>query len=128
MVTYILGNGERSFTRWGIYQEPVWVHGATVVAPAGNTALVTRTVTAGKTLGILGWIISAGEANDFNLTITSGGVTTTYLIAGQASTVVVILPSALISGLPVGSVITINNITAGGAGILYRADLLYDEQ
>lgn len=123
----IYGGTDYSFSRWGTLTEPYWVHGATFIAPPANTNLVSKTVSAGKTGRVFGVIIAAGEINDFVYAVTIGGATTIGLIAGQVSTFVIVLPSAFISGIPAGTIITVRNVTAGGIGINYRADILYDE-
>jgi hypothetical protein len=116
--------------RWGRDITPTWVHAAEVTAPAPGTALVSKTVTAGKAGYIYGFFISAGEANDFKINWTSGAAAYSRRIvfAGKGSLQYVDL-IALNEGLPAdeGSSITITNVNAGGAGIIYQAALLYAE-
>jgi hypothetical protein len=116
--------------RWGKNVTPFWVLGSELTAPAANTALVSRTVTTGKTGFVYGLIITAGEANDFKLNWTSGGTARSvrFMLASRGS-VVLISPIALNEGLPAdgGSSITITNINAGSSGIVYQAALLYAE-
>ena len=52
---------------------PAWVYGSEVTAPAAGTALVSRSVSSGRSGYIYGFIITAGEANDFKLSWVSGG-------------------------------------------------------
>jgi hypothetical protein len=116
--------------RWGRNVAPTWVHAAEVTAPAAGTALVSKTVTTGKAGYIYGFFISAQEANDFKINWTSGA--TTYsrriVLASKGSLQYVDL-IALNEGLPAdaGSSITITNVNAGSAGIVYQAALLYAE-
>jgi hypothetical protein len=116
--------------RWGKDVTPFWVLGSELTAPAANTALVSQTVTSGKTGFVYGLIITAGEANDFKLNWTSGGTARSvrFTLASKGS-VVLISPVALNEGLPAdgGSSITITNVNAGSTGIVYQATLLYAE-
>lgn len=116
--------------RWGRDVSPAWVHGGEVTAPAANTALVSKTVSAGKTGYIYGFFISAGEANDFLIKWTSGGTARSIRIVftGKGSLQYVDFV-ALNEGLPAdgGSTISITNVNAGSAEIIYQARLLYAE-
>jgi len=116
--------------RWGRDVTPTWVHGAEVTAPAAGTALVSKTVSAGKQGFVYGFFISAGEANDFYINWTSGG--TSYkrripLPSKGAVQYVDFVP--LNEGLPAdgGTNITITNVNAGSAGVAYQAAILYAE-
>lgn len=116
--------------RWGRDVEPTWIHGSEVVAPAAGTALVSKAVGTGKSGYIYGFFISAGEANDFLINWTSGTVAYSIRIifAGKGSLQYVdILP--LNEGLPAdaGTSISITNVNAGSAGVVYQARLLYAE-
>jgi len=116
--------------RWGRDIEPEWVHGTEVTAPAADTSLVSKTVSAGKEGYIYGFLITAGESNDFLIGWVSGG--TSYSIRidfGGKGTTQDISKIPLNEGLPAdaGTSITIKNVTAGSAGIVYQARLLYAE-
>jgi hypothetical protein len=114
-------------TRWGRDVSPAWVQGGEVTAPPANTALVSWTVPAGKTGFIYGFFISAGEGNDFRVNWTSGGVTYSRRIvfAGKGTLHFVDI-TALNEGLPAdgGTSVTITNVNAGSAGIVYQVALL----
>jgi len=116
--------------RWGRDVEPAWVHAAEVTAPAAGTALVSKTVSTGKSGFIYGFFISAGEANDFKLNWTSGAAAYSRRIvfAGKGSLQYVDF-IALNEGLPAdaGSSVTITNVNAGSTGIIYQAAILYAE-
>jgi len=116
--------------RWGRDVTPTWVHGSEVTAPATNTALVSKTVSSGKSGYIYGFFITAGEANDFLISWTSGGATYSRRIVfgGKGSLQYVdIIP--LNEGLPAdsGTAVSITNVNAGGAGVIYQAAVLYAE-
>jgi hypothetical protein len=116
--------------RWGRNIEPSWVHAAEVTAPTANTALVSKVVGTGKNGYIYGFFISAGEANDFKINWTSGGAAYSIRIPfGGKGAVQYIDIIALNEGLPAdaGSNVTITNVNAGSAGIIYQARLLYLE-
>jgi len=116
--------------RWGRNVAPVWVHGDEVVAPAAGTALVSKTVSTGKSGYIYGFFISAGEANDFKISWTSGG--TAYsrrIVLGGKGTVLYADFVPLNEGLPAdsGTAVSITNVNAGGAGVIYQVAILYAE-
>ena len=116
--------------RWGIDAEPDWVPGTEVTAPAAGTALVSKTVSTGKVGYIYGFFISAGEANDFKINYTSGGAAKSIrVIFSGKGTVQYADLVAMNKGEPAdaGSSITITNVNAGSAGIVYQARLLYAE-
>jgi hypothetical protein len=116
--------------RWGIPTEPFWVHATEQVAPVAATALVTRTVTTGRSGYIFGFFISTQELNNFLINWTSGGVAySKRIIFGGAGSVETIDPIALNDGLLAdsGTDITITNVTAAGAGMTYQANLLVAE-
>ncbi|MEM0457405.1 MAG: hypothetical protein QXI01_06790 [Nitrososphaerota archaeon] len=116
--------------RLGRNVDPVWIHGAEVTAPAANTALVSKIVSTGKVGYIYGFFISAGEANDFKINWTSGGTTYSIRIvfSGKGSLQYIDFIS-INEGAPAdaGSSISITNVNAGSAGIVYQARLLYLE-
>jgi len=116
--------------RWGRDVSPFWVHGSEITAPAAGTALVSRTVTSGKSGYIYGFYISTGEANDFKINWTSGGAAYSIRIVfpGKGSLQYIDF-APLNEGLPAdaGSSITITNVNAGSAGIAYQARILYAE-
>jgi len=116
--------------RWARDVEPEWVHGTEVTAPAAGTSLVSKTVGTGKSGYVYGFLISAGEANDFKLNWTSGGTAYSMRITfGNAGTTQNVSRAALNEGLPAdaGTSVTITNVNAGSAGIVYQARLLYTE-
>jgi hypothetical protein len=110
--------------------EPVWVHGSEITEPAANTALVSKTVSAGKSGYVYGFFISTSEANVFRINWTTGATTYSVRIpvlgVGAVQYVDFV---ALNEGLPAdgGSSITITNVNAGTAGSVYQARLLYAE-
>ena len=116
--------------RWGRNLEPSWSHAAAQVAPGAGTALVTQAVGAGRHGYIYGFFISVGEANDFLLNWTSGGVARSKrIIFGSMGTTECVDAAALNEGLPAdpGTNVTITNVNAAGVGIVYQANLLYGE-
>ena len=118
------------YTRWGRVITPTWVHAAEVVAPLIGSTLVTKAVGVGKSGYIYGFFISSGEANNFLINWTSGGVAKSKRIVFSAlGSVEAIDTVPLNEGLPAdaGTNITITNVTAGGAGVIYQATLLYGE-
>ena len=116
--------------RWGRSVEPEWVHADEVTAPAADTALVSKTVSAGKTGYIYGFFISAGEANDFKINWASGGVAKSIRVPFSGKGVLqyadfIALNEGL--GADAETNITITNVNAGGSGVVYQARLLYAE-
>lgn len=116
--------------RWGRDIEPSWVDGSEVTAPAAGTALVSKTVSAGKSGYIYGFFISAGEGNDFKINWTSGG--TAYskrIVFIGKGTLQYVDFAALNEGKPADAEtsITITNVNNGGAGVIYQASILYAE-
>ncbi len=119
-----------SIVRWGIPAEPTWVYAAQVVAPLAGAVLVNQLVGAGFLGYIFGFLIASQEPNSFLLNWISGGVARSKIIIfGGAGTLEDVNNIALNTGLLAdpGTVITITNINAGGAGIIYQANLLYAE-
>ncbi|MEM1540990.1 MAG: hypothetical protein QXJ07_06415 [Candidatus Bathyarchaeia archaeon] len=116
--------------RWGRDVIPTWVDGGEVTAPAAGTALVSKTVGTGKVGYIYGFFISAGEANDFKVNWVSGAVAKSRRIvfSGKGSLQYVDFV-AFNEGLPAdaGSSVTITNVNAGSAGVIYQAAILYVE-
>ena len=113
--------------RWGRDVSPTWVHASEVTAPVAGTALVSWSVPTGKVGYVYGFFISAGEGNDFKLNWTSG--TTAYsrrVVFSSKGSLHFVDVIALNEGLPAnaGSTITITNVNAGSAGIVYQAALL----
>ena len=120
----------QALIRWGRNVTPTWVIGQEYTAPTANTALVSKTVSTGKTGYIYGFMITAGEANDFKINWTSGA--TSYskrIVFGGKGTVHFVDVIPLNEGLPAnaGTNITITNVNAGGTGIVYQCALLYAE-
>jgi hypothetical protein len=113
--------------RWGRDVTPTWIHGDEVIAPPANTALVSWSVPAGKVGYIYGFFISAGEGNDFKINWTSGGVVySRRIIFPGKGTLHFVDVIALNEGLPAdpGTDVTITNVNAGSAGVVYQATLL----
>ena len=133
MATVIVGIDILSLAkhqRWGRDIAVAWVHAAEVTAPGAGTALVTKAVPAGKTGYIYGFFISAQEANDFLLNWTSGAVAKAKrIIFGSGGSSECVDPTPLNEGLgaDAGTNVTITNITAGGAGMIYQANILFGE-
>lgn len=116
--------------RWGRDVSPFWVHAAEVTAPAAGTALVSKTVSTDKSGYIYGFFISAGEANDFKINWTSGGIAYSIIIPFSGKGSLQYVDSVpLNEGLPAdgGSTVSITNVNAGSAGVVYQARLLYVE-
>jgi hypothetical protein len=117
-------------TRWGRNVEPTWIHGTAQTAPGIGTVLVTQTVTAAMQGFFWGFLITAGEANEFLINWTSGAVARSIRINfGGRGTTEAEDQTAMNEGLPAdaGTVITITNVSAGGVGIVYQARLLFAE-
>jgi hypothetical protein len=116
--------------RWGRDVSPAWIHGDEITAPAANTALVSKTVSTGKSGYVYGFFISAGEANDFKINWTSGGASRSIRIPFASKGAVQYVDFvALNEGMSAdaGSSITITNVNAGSSGIVYQARILYVE-
>jgi hypothetical protein len=116
--------------RWGRNVAPAWIIGSEATAPAANTALVSKTVSTGKTGYIYGFMITAQEANDFKINWTSGGITySKRIVFGGKGTIHFVDVVALNEGLGAGAGtnITITNVNAGGSGIVYQCAILYAE-
>jgi len=116
--------------RWQRNIDISWVHADEQTAPGAGTALVTKTVGAGKTGYIYGFLISTQEANDFKVNWTSGGVAKARrVVFTSGGTVECVDVVALNEGLGADAAtnITITNINAAGAGKIYQASLLYGE-
>lgn len=109
---------------------PAWTYGSETTAPVAGTSLVSKTVSAGKTGYVYGVFISAGEANDFKLTWTSGGASYSIRIpfSGKGA-LQVVFDVPINEGLPAdgGSTISLTNVDAGSAGVVYQAGILYAE-
>jgi len=116
--------------RWGRNVEPSWVHGGEVTAPAAGTALVSKTVSSGKSGYIYGFYISADEGNTFKINWTSGEVAySTRILFPGPGTLHYIDLIPVNEGLPAsgGTTITITNVNAGSTGVVYQAGILYAE-
>jgi hypothetical protein len=116
--------------RFGRDVSPTWVHGDEVTAPVAGTALVSKTVSSGKTGYIYGFFISAGEANDFKISWTSGGMTYSIRIPFGGQGCIHYTDSIALNegmGADAGTSITITNVNAGSSGVIYQARLLYAE-
>lgn len=116
--------------RWGRDAAPAWVHAAEVAAPAAGTVLVTRAVTAARSGYIYGFFISVQEANNFLINWISATVAySKRLVFGAGGVIQDVEGVALNEGLPAdaGTNITITNVTAAAALMVYQANLLYAE-
>ena len=116
--------------RWGIDQEPIWVRGVAVIAPGAGAVLITRAVGAGMVGHIYGFFISTQEANNFLMNWTSGGAAySNRIVFGGLGTTQCVSPISLNGDLPAdaGTNITITNVTAGAAGMIYQCHILYME-
>ena len=110
--------------------KPSWYRAAEVSAPGAGTALITKTVTAGKHGYIYGFLISAQEANDFKINWTNAGnpysIRVVFANKGSTQDTEDIALNGLLSA-DAGTNITITNINVGVVGIIYQAALLYLE-
>ena len=116
--------------RWGRDAEPLWIHADEVTAPAAGTSLVSKTVSSGKIGYIYGFFVSIGEANVIKINWTSDNTDYSIrLLFGSAGSQQYIDFSPLNegSGAKGGTDITITNVNAGGAGIIYQARLFFME-
>jgi hypothetical protein len=112
-------------TRWGVPTEPAWIDGAETTAPSAGTALVSVTVGAGKTGRVFGIHITADEANSFQLAV--GTTVIKRFSLPVAGTIHIVLNTPILDKVPENSTITIKNVSAGSAGKVYQASLLYHE-
>jgi hypothetical protein len=116
--------------RYGREIDPKWTLGSESTAPAGNSALVTKTVSTGKSGYIYGFIISAQEANNFKINWTYSGTTKSMrLVFATEGSLAFTDPTPINESLPAdaGTSITITNVTAGNAGKVYQAMILVGE-
>jgi len=121
---------ELKLNRWGRDVDPEWVHAAEVTAPSAGASLVSKTVGTGKTGYIYGFFISAGEANDFKINWTSGGSSYSIRIPFSGKGALHYIDFAALNeglGADAGTSITITNVNAGSAGVVYQARLFYAE-
>jgi hypothetical protein len=126
----VTGTAISSVIRFGRNVTPTWINGSETTAPAANTALVSKTVTTGKSGYIYGFMITAQEANDFKINWTSGGsAKSKRIVFGGKGTTHFVDVVALNEGLPAdaGTSVTITNVNAGGSGMVYQCALLYAE-
>lgn len=114
-----------SIIRWGIPREPSWVFGNETTEPGAGATLVSKEVSTGKTGRVYGVSICSPEANEFRLY--SGATAKKRYSISAAGTIEIILANPIIDDVSAGTAITIKNVNAGGAGLVYKADLLYDE-
>jgi len=116
--------------RRGRNVEPAWIYGGEVTAPAAGTALVSKTVGTGKVGYVYGIFITAQEANDFKLNWTSGATSYSIrIVFGGGGSLMSTFEIPINEGLPAdaGSTISITNVNAGSAGVVYQAGILYVE-
>ena len=116
--------------RWGRYVEPKWAHGDEVTAPEAGTALVTKSIEAGKNGFIFGFFISTGEANDFKINWTTDGSEKSIRIPIESRGSVHFVDFTPLNegmGADAETDISITNVNAGSAGVVYQARLLYAE-
>jgi len=119
-----------TYTRWGKLIVPGWVYADEVTAPIAGAALVTQTVTTGKTGYIYGAFISAEEGNEFLINWASGGIAKSKrLVFSSLGSFEFIDQVPVNEGLPADATtdVTISVVTAAGAGKIYQANLLYGE-
>jgi len=117
-------------TKWGIPGAPTWNYNVAITAPGAGAVLATHTVAAGVKGYIFGISISVGEANVFLLNWISGGTARSKrIVFGSQGSIVDVEEVAMNAGLlaDTGTAITITNINAGGAGVVYQADVLVGE-
>ena len=114
--------------RWNTNTEPTWTEGTIATAPAAGATLVSKTVSEGKTGTVLGIHISLSDAAGNVFTLQVGGVAVKQFPISGIGEIFIVLGTGVINAQPSGSVITINNTTAGAAATLYQASLLYEEQ
>lgn len=116
--------------RWNRNVDPEWVHAVEQTAPGAGTVLVSRTVGAGVTGFLYGFFISAGESNDFLINWTSGAVARSIRIVFPTKGSVESIDVSPVNeglGADAGTTVTITNVNAAGAGIIYQARLFYTE-
>ena len=111
--------------RWGVTREPAWIDGSEQTAPEANTKLVSKTVSADKVGRVFGVHITAGEANAFRLM--KGATVVKRFDISARGTIHIVLNTPLLDGVSAGTEISIQNVDAGGSGIVYQASILYDE-
>lgn len=125
IVTSILNSDSMKTLRWSVPREPGWVEGSETTAPAANTVLVSKTVTTAMTGRVFGVHITADEGNQFQL-LDAAAVKKRFVL-GAGGTIHVILATPLLDGIVAGHLVSLRNVTAGTAGKVYQASLLYDE-
>ena len=124
--TRLSKQGELSVMRWGVPQEPTWTNGDIVDNPDAGSALVTKTVTTGKTGQVYGIMILAPEANSFELC--EDDTPKLLFPLSAAGPIILIFPNPLWANVAAGVAISINTVAAaGGAGKKYQARLLFLE-
>lgn len=113
-----------------IETQPTWIRGAEQTAPAPNTVLVTKAVSAGHEGFIYGFEITATEANEFLIKWNDGAARQNRIVFASAGTMLVVFSKAYNEGEPAADTtnITIENVNAGNAGKTYSARLLYGER
>lgn len=110
--------------RWGAAGEPSWENGSESTAPGAGTALVTKTVTAGKTLYLYGFHLCSAEGNEFRIYVDS---TVNKRYAMQVAGVLDIVMGVPLLTATSGQVVTIKTVNGANAGMVYQASLLYYE-
>lgn len=115
----------RGISKWGIPREPYWVDGVESTAPGALATLVSVTVGVGLKGRIFGISITADEDNSFRLY--SGATVIKRFALGMAGTIFFVVPNPILTDVVAGTTISIKNVGAGGAGIIYQASILYDE-
>lgn len=114
--------------RWGHNVSLKWIFGEVTTAPSAGTALVSYTPS--KPAYIYGFYIFSDEANDFELSWTSGGKAYSFLIAtGSRGTTYFADIIPINESLPAdpNTAISIKNLKAGSTGASYRACLFIGE-
>lgn len=110
--------------RWGHNVSPQWVYGQTYTAPPANTKLVS--VTPPASTYIYGFYIFSDEANDFQISWTSGGTVYTFLIStGSRGTTYFSDIIPINEGIPAdpNTEISITVLRNGNTGMNYRCGI-----
>jgi hypothetical protein len=112
------------------YPSGDWTRADEQTAPPAGTALVSVTVSAGKSGYIYGFFINTQEGNDFLIKWTSSGASKSLRLTFGAGGMVedeVGTPFNNQEPADAGTAITITNVNAGGKTAIYQAALLIGE-
>lgn len=108
-----------------------WVNPIEKTEPGAGDSLVSKTIKSGYRAKIHGIFISSPEANSFLLNWTSGGVARSKRIEFTGRGTVQEEsknPMNLGQEADAGTAITVTVVNASGAGLVYQADILYEEE